>query len=88
MYRFALRILLRDWIGTEHWLTLFDEMATKAPGFTAASYVAMTSDADRSASLSVLRGARAMATITKRIKNDYVNYTVSELEVLDEAFSL
>ena len=88
VYRFALRVLLQDWIGSETWITLFDEMAAKALGFTAASYVAMTSDADRSASLSVLRGARVMATIKKRIKNDYVNYTVSELEVLDGAFSL
>ena len=42
----------------------------------------------RCASLSLLKGARVMATIKKRINNDYVNYTVSELEVLDGAFSL
>ena len=88
MYKFALRVLLQDWIGTEIWVTLFNEMATKALGLTDISYVAMTSDEDRLASLSVLRGARVMATIKKRIKNDYVNYTVSELAVLDRAFSL
>ena len=48
----------------------------------------MTSDEDRSAALSVLRGVRVMATIKKRINNNYVNYNASELEVLDEAFSL
>ena len=87
VYKFALRVLLQDWIGTESWITLFDEMAT-ALGFTAASYVAMTSDADRSASLSELRGVRVMATIKKRINNNYVNYNVSELEVLGGAFPL
>ena len=67
---------------------LFNEVAAKLLGFAANSYVAMTSDEDRSAALSVLRGARVMATIKKRIKNNYVNYNVSELEVLDGAFSL
>ena len=37
VYRFALRVLLQDWIGTETWITLFDEMAAKALGFTATS---------------------------------------------------
>ena len=37
---------------------------------------------------SVLRGVRVMATIKKRINNNYVNYNASELEVLDEVFSL
>ena len=88
VYRFALRVLLQDWIGTEIWVTLFNEMAAKALGFTANSYVAMTSDEDRLTSLSVLRGAHVMATIKKRITNEHVNNTVSELEVLDGAFSL
>ena len=57
---FALRVLLQDWIGTEMWVTLFNEMAAKALGFTTNSYVAMTSDEDRFASLSVLRGVRVM----------------------------
>ena len=48
----------------------------------------MTSDEDRSAALSVLRGVGVMATIKKRINNNYVNYNASELEVLDEVFSL
>ena len=48
----------------------------------------MTSDEDRSAALSVLSLVRVMATIKKRINNNYVNYNASELEVLDEAFSL
>ena len=88
VYRFALRVLLQDWIGTEIWVTLFNEVAAKALNFSANSYVAMTSDEDRLAALSALRGARVMATIKKRIKNDYVNYNVSELKVLDGAFSL
>ena len=87
MYRFALRVL-QDWIGTETWITLFDEIAAKVLGFTVSSYVAMTSDEERCASLSLLKGARVMATIKKCINNDYINYTVSELEVLDGAFSL
>ena len=63
MAKTALRVLLQDGIGTETWVTLFDEMAAKALGFTANSYVAMTSDEDRFASLSVLTAARVMATI-------------------------
>ena len=87
-YRYNLRVLLQDWIGAEIWVSLFSEVAAKLLGFTANAYVAMTSDEDRSAALSVLRGARVMATIKKRIKNEYVNYIMSELEVLDGAFSL
>ena len=55
-YRYNLRVLLQDWIGAEIWVTLFNEVAAKALGFTANAYVAMTSDEDRSAALSVLRG--------------------------------
>ena len=87
-YRYNLRDLLQDWIGTEIWVSLFNEVAAKLQGFVANRYVAMTSDEDRSAALSVLREARVMATIKKRINNNYVNYNVSELEVLDGAFSL
>ena len=88
MYRYNLHVLLQDWIGTEIWVSLFNEVAAKLLGFAANGYVAMTSDEDRSAALSVLRGARVMATIKKRINNNYVNYNASELEVLDGAFSL
>ena len=88
VYRFALRVLLQDWIGTEAWATLFGNVAAKAPGFSANSYVAMKSDEERYASLSLLRGARVMVTIKKRINNAYVSYTVSELEVLDGPLSL
>ena len=87
-YRFNLRVLLQDWIGTESWLSVFDSLAVKVLGFTANAYVAMTSDDERVAALSVLRGVRVRATIKKRINKDYVNYTASELEVLDEPFSL
>ena len=87
MYRYNLRVLLQDWIGTEIWVSLFNEVAAKLLGFVTNSYVAMTSDEDRSAALSVLRGTRVMATIKKRI-NNYVKYNASELEVLDGAFSL
>ena len=48
----------------------------------------MTSDEERYASLSLLWGARVMVTIKKRVKGTYVNYTVSELEVLDGPFYL
>ena len=87
-YRYNLRVLLQDWIGTETWVSVFNEVAAKVIGFTANVYVAMMSDEERSAALSVLRGVRVRATIKKRINNNYVNYNVSELEVLDEAFSL
>ena len=86
-YRYNLRVLLQDWIGAEIWVSLFNKVAAKVLGFAANAY-AMTSDEDRSAALSVLRGVRVMATIKKSINNNYVNYNASELEVLDEAFSL
>ena len=63
VYRYNLRVLLQDWIGTEIWVSLFNEVAAKVLGFSAKSYVAMTSDEERCASLSVLKGARVMATI-------------------------
>ena len=88
VYRFALRILLVDGIETELWSTVFDETAAKALGFSANSYVAMTSDEERYASLSLWRGTRVIVTIKKRINGTYINYTVSELEVLDGPFSL
>ena len=56
-YRYNLRVLLQDWIGTEIWVSLFNEVAAKVLGFAANAYVAMTSDEDRSAALSVLRGS-------------------------------
>ena len=83
LYRFALRILLADWVGSECWSTVYDDTAAKVLGFNANSYVAIKSDEERYASLSLLRGARVMVTIKKRINGKYVNYTVSELEVLD-----
>ena len=70
------------------WATVFNETAEKVLGFTANNYVAMTSDEERYSSLSLLRKARVIVTIKKRINNAYVNYTVSELEVLDDSFSL
>ena len=88
MYRYNLRVLLQDWIGTESWVSVFDAVAVKLLGFTANAYVAMTSDEERSRALSVLRGVRVKATIKKRNNNNYVNYNASELEVLDEVFSL
>ena len=87
-YRYNLRVLLQDWIGAETWVSVFNEVAAKVVGFSANAYVAMTSDEERSAALSVLRGVLDRATIKKSINNSYVNYNASELEVLDEAFSL
>ena len=82
MYRFALRVLLQDAIGSEFWVTLFNEQAVQVLGFTGNAYMSMTSDAERYAALDMLRGARVMATIRKRVAGQYVNYTVSELEVV------
>ena len=47
MYKFALRILLADWIGSECWVTLFNEKAVQVLGFTGNAYMNMTSDAER-----------------------------------------
>ena len=83
MYRFALRVLLADWSGSECWVTLFNEKAVQVLGFTGNAYMSMTSDAERYATLDMLRrGARVMVTIRKRVAGQYVNYTVSELEVV------
>ena len=83
VYRFALRILLSDWLGGECWATVFNETAAEVLGFSADTYVSMTTMEERYASLSPLRGARVMVTIKKRVKDAYVNYTVSKLEVID-----
>ena len=69
VYRFTLRVLLSDWEGAETWTVICDELSTKALDFNANTYTVMTSDADRYA-------------IKKRVKDTYVNYTVSELEVV------
>ena len=82
MYRFALRVLLQDWIGSECWVTLFNEKAVQVLGFTGNAYMSMTSDAERYAALDMLRGARVMVTIRKCVAGQYVNYIVSELEVV------
>ena len=67
----------------EMWACIFDQLAAKILGFDANTYTGMTSDADRYVSLSLLRGARVMDTIKKCVKDTYVNYTVSEMEVVD-----
>ena len=83
VYRFDLRMLLSDWLGGECWATVFNETAAEVLEFNADTYVSMTSMEERYASLSPLRGARVMAIINKRLKDAYVNYTVSKLEVID-----
>ena len=82
MYRFALRVLLQDGIGSECWVTLFNDKAVQVLGFTGNAYMSMTSDTERYAALDMLRGARVMVTIRKRVAGQNVNYTVSELEVV------
>ena len=42
VYRFALRILLADWIGSECWVTLFNEKAVQVLGFTGNAYMNMS----------------------------------------------
>ena len=80
-YKFAVRVLIADWEGCEVWATIFDQTAVKFLGFSANAYVSMTSETDRYAALSLLRGTSVRATIKKRVTPAYVNYTVSELEV-------
>ena len=82
LYQFAMRILLQDAIGSEVWATLFNDKAVQVLGFTANDYMNMKSDAERYAALDMLRGARVMTTIRKRVAGQYVNYTVSDLEVV------
>ena len=82
VYRFALRILLADWIGSECWVTLFNEKAVQVLGFTGNAYMNMASGAGRYATLEMLRGACVMVTVRKRVAGEYVNYTVSDLEVV------
>ena len=82
VYKFALRILLQDAIRSEFWATLFNEKAVQVLVFTGNAYMSMKSDAERYAALDMLRGARVMVTIRKRVARQYVNYTVSDLEVV------
>ena len=61
----------------------FYDLATKLLGFDANTYVGMKSDDERYAALSLFRnGLSIMVTIKKRVKDAYVNYTASELEVV------
>ena len=82
VYKFALRILLADWIRSECWVTLFNEKAVQVLGFTGNAYMNMTSDVERNAALEILRGARFLVTVRKRVAGQYVNYIMSELEVV------
>ena len=82
VYQFAMRILLQDAIGSEVWATLFNVKAVQVLGFTANEYMTMKTDAERYAALDILRGAQVMVTIRKREAGQYVNYTVSDLEVV------
>ena len=63
VYRFALRLLLSDSIGSECWCTCFDEKAVKILGFTANDYVRMKTVEERYESMSELRGSRVMVVI-------------------------
>ena len=82
VYKFALRILLQDAIGSDCWATLFNEKVVQVLGFTGNAYMSMTSETERYAALSMLREARVMVSIRKRVAGQCVNYTVSELEVV------
>ena len=82
VYRFAMRVLLQDAIGSEVWGTIFNDKAVQLLGYTGNDYINMTSDAERYAALDMLRGARVMVTIRKRMAGPYVNYTVANMEVV------
>ena len=51
-------------------------------GFTGNAYMSMVSDAERYAALEMLRGVCFMVTVRKRVAGEYINYNVSELEVV------
>ena len=59
--------------SSECWATLFNEKAVQVLGFTGNAYMNMTSDAERYAALEMLRGARVMVTIRKRVAGQYVS---------------
>ena len=82
VYQFAMRILLQDAIGSEMWATLFNAKAVQVLGFTANDYMSMKGDAERYAALDMLRGAQVMVTVRKREAGQYVNYTVSDMEIV------
>ena len=77
-----MRVLLQDAIGSEVWGTIFNDKAVQLLGYTGNDYINMTSDAERYAALDMLRGARVMVTIRKRMAGPYVNYTVANMEVV------
>ena len=83
VYRFALRLLLSDSIGSECWCTCFDEKAVKLLGFTANDYAALESAEERYESMSELRGSRVMVVIKKRVTKEYVNYTAEEIDIIN-----
>ena len=60
---------------------MFDELAKNYLGFTTNQYMALPSEAERYTALAPLRESSVMVTIKKRVTNEYVNYTVSALEV-------
>ena len=82
-YRFALRLLLRDSVGSEYCCTCFDEKAVKILGFTAKDYVKKETAEERYESMSTLRGSRVMVVIKKRVSKEYVNYTLEEIDIVD-----
>ena len=82
VYQFAMRILLQDAIGSEVWATLFNAKAVQVLGFTGNEYISMKGDAERYAALDMLRGAQVMVTVRKREAGQYVNYTVSDMEIV------
>ena len=82
-YRFALRLLLSDSIGSECWCTCFDANAVKILGFTASDYTQMETDEQRKESMSTLRCSRVTVVIRKRVTKEYVNYIVEEIDIIN-----
>ena len=83
VYRFALRLLFVDEIGSECWCACFEENAVKILGFTANGYAALETDDERYAAMNILRGSQVMVTIRKRVTKEYVNYNVAEIDVIN-----
>ena len=82
VYRFVLRLLLTDSHGSECWCTCFDKNAVKMLGFTANDYVALATDEQRYESMSSLRGSQVMVVIGKRVSKEYVNYNVTDIDIV------
>ena len=80
VHRFALRIILSDWDGSEVWAVLFDTLLTKVPAFISNIYTGLTSDAGRYDALITLCGPHVMVTIKKRTNDEATSSNIEQVQ--------